>query len=230
MPDQRKRMVVEEVESEEPMAPVTEDIKGKVEELQDITEHIAEDVKASAEVQEEIKQAVSEHQEDHDEYVPPKQAPNFNPLVVIIPGILLLGALLGGIVFYQKTMNKEDIVITPEPTAESISPTASPTATSQTSLTKYSIAIQNGSGIAGEAGRTQTLVESAGFKVSGTGNADSYTYTKTIVKVKSTVEKDFTDALIKALGKNYTVDKAGTLASTSKDDVQVVVGSLKATN
>ena len=38
------------------------------------------------------------------------------------------------------------------------------------------------------------------------------------------------DALIKALGKNYTVDKTGTLSTTSKDDVQVIVGSLKSAN
>lgn len=227
MPDPRKRMVVEEVGTEETPTevPVTDEIKEKVEDLQTITEHIAEDVKQSAEVQEEIKVAVEKKQE---EFVAPKQAPEFNPLIIIIPGILLLGALLGGFVFYQKSMNKAEPTPTPSPeVVETVNPTSSPVATTKTSLTKYSIAVQNGSGIAGEAGRAQTLVETAGFKVSGTGNADSYTYTKTVVKAKSTVEKDYLDALVSALSKTYTVDKTATLSATSKDDVQVIVGSLK---
>lgn len=241
MPDNqlpRRRMVVEELNSEEPVTaaaapPIpTEELTEKVEDLQTITEHIAEDVQESAKVQEEIKEVVEKQQ---DEFMAPKQAPNFNPLIIIIPGILLLGALLGGIVFYQKMTNSAAVTATPTPnandqtTTDTTTPTATPAATT-TSLTKYSVVIQNGSGISGEAGRAKTLLETAGFKVGSTGNASSYDFTKTIVKVKSTVEADFTAALVKALGKNYTVDKTATLPSTSTDDIQVIVGSLKSGN
>lgn len=212
----RRRMVVEEVS----------DLEDKVEELRDLTEHIAEDVKDSVEIQEEIKEVVED--KPVEEFVAPVQAPTFNPLIIILPGFLLLGILLGGFVFYQKMMNKtnSEIVITPAPVVSETSPTPSVSA-SPVPLTKYSVAIQNGSGIAGEAGKVKTLLEAAGFKVSGTANASTYDFTKTIVKVKVTVEKDYLDALVKALEKNYQVDKTQTLTTSSTDDVQVIVGSLK---
>src|SRR6185369_6364954 len=122
----RKRMVVEEVSpvSAEPILdtqPLEEKnellgvVKEKVEELQDITEHISEDVKESAEVQEEIVEATEKV--EPAAYVPPtpqqssvmepmypgNRSSGPNPLIIIIPGVLLLGALLGGIVFYQKS-------------------------------------------------------------------------------------------------------------------------------
>jgi hypothetical protein len=86
----------------------------------------------------------------------------------------------------------------------------------------------NGSGIVGEAVKAKTLLTTAGFKVGSTANAATYDYTKTIIKAKSTVEAPFISALSSALGKNYSVDTSQTLASTSADTVQVVVGSSKA--
>jgi hypothetical protein len=68
----------------------------------------------------------------------------------------------------------------------------------------------------------------AGFKVGSTGNAATYDYTKTIIKTKSTVEAAYITSLSTALGKTYLVDSAQTLASTSADTVQVVIGSSKA--
>lgn len=217
-PAKRHRMVVEEVGAEDlkENTPI-EEISEKVEELKDITEHIEEDVKDAQKVQEEIQEVIA-----------PKQAPSFNPLVIILPGLLLLGALLGGIIFYQKNVNNINPEESPTPSPEEvIEPTASPVASPTATLTKYNINIMNGSGISGEAGKAKTLVETSGFKVGKTGNASSYDFTKTIIKAKSTVEKDYLDALSKALGKNYTVDTIQTLATSSSDDVQIVVGSLK---
>lgn len=230
MPDPR-RMIVEEIGNEEPkenaQEPVlttTDEIKEKVEELQDLTEHITEDVKESAEIQDEIKEKV-----EISEEILPNQAPTFNPIIIILPGLLLLGALLGGIIFYQKSINSQNSEVVPSPSPnEQVTPTSTPLASPAASLSKYSINIMNGSGISGEAGKAKTLVEGAGFKVGKTGNASTYDFTKTIIKAKTTVEKDYLDALNKALGKNYTVDSAvQSLSSSSSDDVQIILGSLK---
>ncbi|KKR85833.1 MAG: Cell envelope-related transcriptional attenuator [Candidatus Woesebacteria bacterium GW2011_GWB1_41_10] len=151
-----------------------------------------------------------------------------NPLFIIIPGIFLLGALLGGIVYYQKNISGIKITVTtPVPT---ISETASPipTASSEVDTEKYDVKILNGSGIAGEAGKARGILEKAGFKVSSTGNATSYNYTKTVIQVKSSVEKEFVSALTEALSKTYEVDsKTKSLSASSPDDVVIIVGSSK---
>lgn len=149
-------------------------------------------------------------------------------LWIVIPGIFLLGAILGGIVFYQKGVNKSHEE-TPSPIA-SMTPLPTPSASPSASvdLTKYSISILNGSGIAGEANKVKTLLTGAGFKVGSTANAATYDYTKTIIKAKNTVEVSFITALSNALGKTYVVDTLQNLASSSADSVQVIVGTSKA--
>jgi hypothetical protein len=268
-------MVVEEV-TEDPKTPVEEkapleEVKEKVEELQDITEDMSENIEKSEEVQEEIAEAVEEvsdngsstHelQEDQEEkaedikhdhqHVPVqpeesreslraqfmseedaaiKNPTATNPLVVIIPGIFLLGALLGGIYFYQKGTNLS-ATETPAPTATAVAnasavPSAAPT--TSIDLTKYPVNVLNGSGIAGEAGRAKTLLTGGGFTVSATGNATSYDFTKTIIKAKSDVPEAFLTKLTETLGKTYSLDKNQTLPASSADAVQVIVGSTKA--
>jgi len=148
---------------------------------------------------------------------------------ILIPGIFILGAILGGIVFYEKGVGGSNLSPTPIPTAApvvTVTPTATPSAT--VDLTKYSVSIFNGSGIAGEAGKAKTLLTTAGFTVGSTANAATYDYTKTLIKAKTTVDTNFVTALSTALGKTYVVDTAQTLATSSADSIQVVIGSSKA--
>jgi hypothetical protein len=292
MSDNRRRMVVEEVSSEPTEnfedRGMLDEVKEKVEELEEVTEDLSEDVAKAEEIQEDIEEAVENaeesvkrseeeietaphsheehshphetfHPEPHDHLshhsehvntVPVTDEPEMlhvhnssdddsepvfenptgtNPLVIIIPGLFLLGALLGGIYFYQKGAGL-GATATPTPeateiTTPTVAPSASPSAT--VDLTKYPISVQNGSGIAGEAGRAKTLLESGGFKVSGTGNASSYNFTKTVIKVKSDVPTAFVSQLTTTLGKTYQLDANQTLPSTSTDSVQVIVGSTK---
>lgn len=233
----RKRMVVEEVgqvsdkaatdtqEVVSSSAPLEEVVKEKVEELQSITEHISDDVQKSAEVQQEIVKATQP-----SDSAPPKESSGTNPLIIIIPGVLLLGALLGGIVFYQRSVSQipTETATPVETPVTSTSPSATPTPSAKLDLTKYTVVIFNGSGISGEAGKVKTLITAAGFKVGTTGNASTYDFTKTIVKAKSTVDAAFTARLIETLGKNYIVDNPQVLDTTSKNDVEVTVGTSKA--
>ncbi|HET7098739.1 MAG TPA: LytR C-terminal domain-containing protein [Patescibacteria group bacterium] len=249
----RKRMVVEEV-APTPAEVITEpevvkedivevplDVKAAgPEEPAETEEPVAtpevpeEPIKESVEVKEETE-VVPEKEIVEVNKVPEtnledysKRPAGVNPLIIILPGVLLLGALLGGIVFYQQNTSSTSTE-TPEPTVTTEA-TASPTSTpsAKLDLTKYPVAIFNGSGIPGEAGKAKTLLTTAGFNVPTTANAATYDYTKTIIKAKSTVESDFIAKLAETLGKNYVVDKSQTLDSTSKNDIEVIVGASKA--
>ncbi len=242
----RKRMVVEEVGAPQTTGELVvdgvplEEIKEKVEELQTLTEGISESAEKSAEVQEELVEATEKVvpvevsaepniNQGPNEFIPLSTRPTGpNPLVIIIPGILLLGALLGGIVFYQKSVANPDLAESPIPEATSESSVATPTPSSTVAdLSKYTVNILNGSGIPGEAGKVKSLLEAAKFTVGTTGNAPTYDFTKTIVKAKSSVDAAFVAKLIETLGTNYEVDKAQTLPDSSTIEVQVIVGSSK---
>jgi hypothetical protein len=225
----RKRMVVEEV---------TEAPKEKSE--SEVTKPDILDEGAKVSSAELIKEEKEENKEDKvvkeetpieretQEVLPetPSKKSVSPAFWIIIPGIFLLGAILGGIVFYQKGINKGQTETSPTPTpVATVTPTASPSASID--LTKYTIDIFNGSGISGEAGRAKTLLTSAGFKVGTTANAATYDYTKTIIKAKTTVDAAFVSALSASLNKTYVVDTPQTLAASSTDDVQVVIGSTK---
>jgi hypothetical protein len=219
----RKRMVVEEVGTND--AP-KEEVKET--EIKHEPEILTEAAKDTSPIEPETPATIAKPAVDSKIGVQKSSKSPSIALWIIIPGIFLLGAILGGIVFYQKGVNSGDEA-SPTPTATPISspvPSSSPTATED--LTKYTISIFNGSGIAGEAGRAKTLLTTAGFKIGSTGNAASYDYTKTIIKAKSTVDAAFVSALSVSLGKTYVVDTAQTLATTSADTIQVVIGSSKA--
>ncbi|MDP3994279.1 MAG: LytR C-terminal domain-containing protein [bacterium] len=156
---------------------------------------------------------------------------NFNIFWIIFPGIILLGLLMGGIIAYYSGLNKikssESTTIiktTSQPTTEiEASPSASPV--SKIDLSKYKIKILNGSGIKGEAGKVQTILEKAGFTVSTTGNASKYDYAKTEIQTKEDVEAFFITGLKTALSKSYIIeDKVQTLPASSSDSVIVTVG------
>ena len=218
---ERKRMVVEEVKAEEPTKAEVKEVE--VSPKPEILEEAAKD-EVSIESEVELKSEFKNKEE-----INTKESKKSIPIVlwIIIPGIFLLGAILGGIVFYQRGVRSTQEV-TPPPTATSTSgPTASASPSASMDLTKYTVAIFNGSGISGEAGRAKTLLTTEGFKVGTTANAATYDYTKTIIKAKSTVEEGFISALSTALGKSYSVDTPQTLSASSSDSVQVIIGSSK---
>lgn len=231
----RHRMVVEEVE-----------IPSKIEETSN-TEVINEEAKVSSEelINNENIQlsespasketSVFEEKTSHSESIknirePSKNSKQNSPVFwILIPGIFILGAILGGIVFYQKNTTQKNDSSTPAPKVSSAPvATTSPTASPSAKISEFNIAIYNGSGISGEAGKVKTLLEDAGFTVVSTGNAATYDYTKTIIKAKADIEASVIKKLKDTLSENYVVGEDQTLSSTSTTDIQVVVGSSKA--
>lgn len=243
---ERKRMVVEEVPTEPQIskegaetstAPV-EEIKEKVGELQGLTQDIGASVEKSTEVQEEIVQAAQKVEPNLspaetkpagvDNYAPPYQSSKGpGAWVILVPGVLLLGALLGGIFFYEKGIRDQSAITpTPEATAEAVvTPSASPSA--KLDLTKYPINVENGSGIPGTASSAKDLLTKGGFKVSTTGNAATYDFTDTTIETKADVPSDFVTKLTTTLSGIYKVGTPKSLPDTSKDEVVVIIGSSK---
>lgn len=221
---ERPRVVVEEVPK------VAEEAPKVIEETPVSTEENAKvsstDLIESKDIPENVEMEVKSKAADYSKSVIPEPKQPSIVLWILIPGIFLLGALLGGVFFYQKGVNKSE-GSNPTPTATS-SAIPSPSPTSNIDLTKYSVSILNGSGISGEAGRAKTLVTAADFEVSSTGNAATYDFTKTLIKAKATVEAAFTTKLSETLAKTYVVDTLQTLPATSTIEVQVIVGSSKA--
>ncbi len=254
---ERKRMVVEEVGGPPPAeetAPqevvagaqtpevqeignpeALEEVKEKVEELQTITEDIAESVDKSVEVQEEIVEAaekvvgpVSPGPSVAPPPQPMMQTRMPSPMIILIPGVLILGAILGGVYFYQKNVTTAEVLQTPTPVAEAtVEPVASPSASpsGKLDLAKYTIMVQNGVGIPGVAGTAKDILTKAGFKVSSTGNAENYEYTDTVIEAKSTVPAEYVTKLTTSLSGKYKVASPKVLSSSAKTDVVVIIGS-----
>lgn len=137
--------------------------------------------------------------------------------------VVLIGA--GGFLYYQSSQKK--LASPPTDTTVTISkePSATPTP-EDVKIDEYSIEIQNGSGIAGEAGRAQSLIEEQEFVVDSTGNADNYDYTETVIQAKEGVSEAWLDKLKEVLKGKYEVkSQVETLDDADSDsDVVVIIG------
>lgn len=154
-----------------------------------------------------------------------KNGNSYKWLVIVVVALVVAAVGVWGFIWWQKAKVGTKITVdlaVPTPVA-SIVPSPSPVV--EIKLSDYKIKIENGSGIAGEAGRAKDLLETAGFIVSGTGNAKSYDFTKTIISTGSKVSTEFVSKLQDALGKKYIIGPVGSLVDEL--GVQVVVGSDK---
>jgi hypothetical protein len=233
--DERKKVVVEEVPETPFSTEVLPETEVKTEEETTPTEPSSlEDseekpVEASDEKEPEFPVSESKEESQPETSTSDKKTNKHRNLIWIITAIVfIIAAFAGGIYVYQTGIKvsqpKEtegldefiENVFTPEP-----SPSATP------DLTAFTVDIENGSGIAGEAGKAKTLLEEAGFKVGTAGNADRYDYTKTEISAKEEVSQDFLVELANILKENYEVDEPGILSASSSSDIIVIVGKTK---
>lgn len=147
--------------------------------------------------------------------------------VIIVICLCIIFTILGffGGYMYAKTMG-----VTGTPATKSsdivVEETPTPTEVEEVNLSDYSIEILNGSGVAGIAGTEQEALETDGFSVENTGNAETQDFTETQIAVKSDVSKEFIEKLRDSLSERYVV-ASGTedLDDDSTYDVVVTVGS-----
>ncbi len=139
--------------------------------------------------------------------------------------IIIIALIGGGAYFYMQSRSAiptaENEEVTP---TQDMEPTPTP---EEVERDAFDIEIQNGSGIAGEAGRAQELLEGEDFVVVSTGNADNYDYEETVIRASSDVPDEWIDELISTLEENYTVQtRIEDIEGASEADVIVIVGQL----
>lgn len=110
---------------------------------------------------------------------------------------------------------------TPTPKPE---PTEVPTPTEALDLSAYSIEVQNGTGVSGAAAVLQKSLVADGFTVSGVGNADASTYTKTEISVREGIPDAYVVELRKTLEKSYVLDDETQAPASQKADVVIIIG------
>ncbi|MGB9706944.1 MAG: LytR C-terminal domain-containing protein [Microgenomates group bacterium] len=148
-------------------------------------------------------------------------------LVVLIG----LGIVGGGIFVYQKTLKrKEEKTLIPTPTVSLPTPQltesleVSPSPTPKLNRADLKIKILNGSGVPGAAAKAAEFLEKLGWEGIKTGNADSYDYQKTIIKIKES-KKNYLEMLDTDLASKYTLEeKTQTLAEDDKFDAIIILG------
>lgn len=143
----------------------------------------------------------------------------------IFIAIIIIALIGGGSYFFMQSRST-----TPSAENEEVTPTQEfePTPTpEEAERDAFDIEILNGSGIAGEAGRAQELLEGDDFVVISTGNADTYDYEETVIQASSDVPDEWIDQLIDTLEENYTVQtRVDDIDGATDADVVVIIGQL----
>ena len=180
---------------------------------------------------------------------PKKRLPS-RALFLIIAVIILLLIIFAITRSFLGGSSTESISETPTPTEfqfptdmpeESITPEESPTEAPTNTPTpkptsnpvdkqsglnraELSVAVENGSGVAGAAGKAANILKSLGYKVTSTSNAETYDYENLTIKVKSGVS-EYLALLKKDLGTDYTIGTTGTdLSASTSADALIIVG------
>lgn len=162
--------------------------------------------------------------------------------------VILILILLGSVAFFatrgeESTDDSASITLPedestsdfneePTPEEEEASPTKSPTPSPTKTTEEDSaeeeeglrIAIQNGSGESGVAGKASEVLKSAGYTIASTGNADNFDYTGVTIQIKSS-KKASLKALEDALSDDYTIsDTSSDLSEGQSYDALVIIG------
>jgi hypothetical protein len=156
-----------------------------------------------------------------------RRGPGGKFVVIAVIILLILGAVVGGVLYFQKGVQKETPATEETPTAQVTEPATPTPAEEEIDLTSVTISILNGSGIAGEAGKVKALLSEGGFTASNiqTGNADSYDYEVVSVSVKSGLSEKVYEAISSALSEDYEVELSkDELQESSSFDVVIIVG------
>lgn len=101
-------------------------------------------------------------------------------------------------------------------------PSEAPAPTVSIAKNEYSIIVQNGSGVPGEAARLQEILEDNGYVVSSVGNADTSEYEESVIRVNRTVEEKWLTELMALVEEFYPITEE---VDESADEVVIIVGS-----
>lgn len=145
--------------------------------------------------------------------------------IALIVVAVLLGVGAAGFMFLRgssKGTTSAEGTPAPTPFMEEPTPTEEPTV----NKADLKVKILNGSGVVGEAGKVQKILEGADFTVESTGNADAYDHKTTEIQAKSSVSSTITNELTELLGTDYTPEVIA-LEDNEDVDIIIVVGARK---
>jgi len=148
----------------------------------------------------------------------------------IIPSMILITLLLAAGVWFLwgQTLLQNT---TPQSTTHTISPTIAPTPIVTPTPSpiipspnngEFSVQIQNGSGVAGLAGKVSAKLEGEGFVVKDVGNADNFNYKQGVIKSLSTVPASVITSITELFGTSNW-DKE-LLPSGGRYDIVIIIG------
>ncbi|MFH2019259.1 MAG: LytR C-terminal domain-containing protein [bacterium] len=161
--------------------------------------------------------------------VAPKARKINKKLLLIIGGALVLILIIYGVIVLvgrQTSTTTSSEEPSPSPTEIIIAtPTPEPSPASSAELAVFKLQILNGSGVPGEAGAVNTILESEGFDTAETDNAENYNYTDTIVQFKAGISDSVYTSIEMALSGKYTLRKGDELPDSSDYDIIVTVGT-----
>jgi len=157
-------------------------------------------------------------------------------IVFLIIAVMLVGLFAGGFFYLRSRSTNVTQKENPNPTStvqnsasetpsSTPSPTPSPTPNSP-ELSVLRVQLQNGTGIAGEAGNVQKILESEGFKIISSTNADTFDHDESEVSLKPQYDMVY-DTLDRALNSEYTLIKSDTLPDDSQNDIVIIIGKKK---
>ncbi len=165
---------------------------------------------------------------------PPPRKPKRSKkwFVILVFFLILLGVGAAAAKYLTNSSSMGGTKITPTPTdyifptdtpsaKATPSPSVSPTGASKSTV---SIEVENGSGVAGVAGKMATFLKNQGYTVSGTSNADNFTYQNVTIEVKKS-EPNVLSELKSSISTGYTLGTASaSLPTSSSNDAIVIVG------
>ncbi len=153
--------------------------------------------------------------------------------IIIFLGLAILG-VIGFLVF--KGVGGGEATPTETPSVESISGSSSDTLGSSTSESPspepvdkadVSIKVENGTGIAGEAGYLQGILANMGYTKIEVGNADSEDNSATQVTFSADLSQSVIDEITKKLESLYETVKTKTSSTQTSSDVIITTGLRK---
>lgn len=160
--------------------------------------------------------------------------------LVLVSGVVLLIAILGGLIYYfhSKTTESRTSLLSgdsqladvneviPEPTAAPEPDSVAGLVVLPAPLSDYNVTVLNGSGVVGEAGYVADILFAEGFEQVSTGNAEEQDHTSTTVYLKKSLPKEVSDLLSELLGEEYDLEfDQGFIDQDGQVDIRIVVGA-----
>ena len=176
---------------------------------------------------EDIKDWLKDVRPDTNKEVEKKGGPNFNVLLILVLITAVLGALVGGAIYYKKGVATMKEPETTSSATQTSTVTPSPEPEVNVDLSTLSVSVLNGSGVAGEAAKVKDLLTKKGFNEEEitAGNADATNYTSTTVSLKEGLSESVFTAVEESLAEIYEVALSeDTLDAGSTYDITIIVG------